>query len=173
GKLTGAEAAAEAVVAEARVRLETLRRATEGRGAIRVFCIEWLDPIYAAGHWVPEQVALAGGMEGLAHAGHESRRIDWERVLSYRPEAVVIMPCGMPIERTVAELDALTSRPGWERLPAVVEGRVWVVDGSSYFNRPGPRVVRGAEILAALFHPGMGTFQPWEAVVVPAGRRLP
>ncbi len=163
GTLTGATEAAEGVVADARIRLEALRRATEARGALRAFCVEWLDPVYAAGHWVPEQVALAGGTEELAHAGRESRRIDWEEVLSYRPEAIVLMPCGMPIERTVAELEVLVSRPGWEELPAVIEGRVWAVDGPSYFNRPGPRVVRGAEILAALFHPGVGECQPREA----------
>jgi iron complex transport system substrate-binding protein len=170
GRLTGAGEAAEAVVTDARARLEALRRATERERALRVFCVEWLDPVYAAGHWVPEQVAVAGGLEGLAEAGRDSRRIGWERVLSYRPEAVVLMPCGMPIERTLAELEVLTSRPGWERLPAVVEGRVWAVDGPSYFNRPGPRVVRGAEILGALLH-GVGECRPGEAVALPVGSR--
>lgn len=155
GSLTGAEERAAAVVAEARARLSALREAIGDRPHPRVACIEWLDPIFAAGHWVPEQVDLAGGDEVLGPRGEPSPEVPWKAVLDARPEVIVLMPCGMPIARTLGELDTITSRDGWADLPAVRNGRVSVVDASSFFNRPGPRVVRGAEILAALLHPDL------------------
>jgi iron complex transport system substrate-binding protein len=155
GRLTGTQDRAREVVADARTRLEALRAATHQRRRPRVASIEWLDPIFAAGHWVPEQVDRAGGDEVLGPRGEASPQVSWQAVLDARPEVIVLMPCGMPIDRTLGELDAITSRPGWDGLPAVRDGRVYVVDASSFFNRPGPRVVRGAEILAALLHPDL------------------
>lgn len=154
GRLTETEGRAQEVVADARTRLRALRDATRDLPRPRVVCIEWLDPIFAAGHWVPEQVAAAGGEEMIGRRGQPSREVPWEAVLEARPEVLILMPCGMPIERTLDELDALTGRPGWDDLPAVRAGRVHVVDASSYFNRPGPRVIRGAEILFRVLHPG-------------------
>ncbi|MGH9382037.1 MAG: ABC transporter substrate-binding protein, partial [Thermoanaerobaculia bacterium] len=154
GRLTGTEERAQKVVADARARLQALRDATRDRPRPRVVCIEWLDPIFAAGHWVPEQVQAAGGEELIGRRGQPSREVTWDTVLEARPDFLVLMPCGMPIDRTLGEIDALTSRPGWQDLPAVRGGRVYVVDASSYFNRPGPRVIRGAEILFHLLHPG-------------------
>ena len=153
GELTKARDAAERVVADARERLDRLRTATHGLERPNVVCIEWLDPIFAAGHWVPEQVEVAGGTEMLGPHGRPSHQVPWEAVVEASPDVLVLMPCGMPIERTLGELNALTNRPGWHDLPAVRDGRLHVVDASSYFNRPGPRVVRGAEILFSLFHP--------------------
>lgn len=155
GRLTGVEARADEVIAGARARLDALRDAVHGRPRPRVASIEWLDPIFAAGHWVPEQVELAGGEEVLGPRGEPSPEVPWQAVLDADPEVIVLMPCGMPIERTFGELPAMTSRHGWDDLRAVRDGRVFVVDASSYFNRPGPRVVRGAEILAALLHPDL------------------
>jgi iron complex transport system substrate-binding protein len=164
GSLTGTENRAQEVVDDARRRLGSLREACESRSRPRVVCIEWLDPIFVAGHWVPEQVEIAGGVEMLGPRHRPSHEIRWKAVVEARPEVVVLMPCGMPIERTLGELDVVTKRPGWDDLPAVRDGRVFVVDASSYFNRPGPRVVRGAEILHALLHrDGEGT-TPEEAV---------
>lgn len=153
GRLAGAGARASEVVADARGRLERLRQATRYVSRPRVVSVEWLDPPFAAGHWVPEQVEIAGGTELLGPRGRPSHEISWESVVDVDPEAVVLMPCGMSIDRTMAELGAITSRPGWADLTAVRDGKVFVVDASSFFNRPGPRVVRGAEILFGLLHP--------------------
>lgn len=133
-------------------RLAAVQRAVAGRDRPRVVVIEWLDPPWPAGHWVPEQVALAGGVPLLAAAGEHTAAIAWREVLDARPEVLLLAPCGFPPERTLAELTALTGRPGWSELPAVRDGRVWVLDGPAYFNRPGPRVVRGVEVLAHVLH---------------------
>jgi iron complex transport system substrate-binding protein len=134
-----------------------------------VVVLEWLDPVWPAGHWVPEQVAAAGGTEVLGTAGAHTDPVDWAAVLAAAPEVLVLAPCGFPPERTLAELPALAGRPGWAELPAVRAGAVWVVDGPAYLNRPGPRVVRGVEVLAYLLH-GFGAIEPGEAVsVVPPG----
>jgi iron complex transport system substrate-binding protein len=119
----------------------------------RVFCMEWLDPVYASGHWVPELVEMAGGHDGLARPGKLSRVVDWREVTTYAPEVLVIMACGFPIRRTRRELGAVTRRPGWGALPAVRAREVYVVDGPSYFNGGGPRLVDGLEILAEILHP--------------------
>lgn len=153
GELCGVPQRAKEVTDELRERLGALRRVTGRRPRPRVFCCEWLDPIFSAGHWVPEQAEVAGGEEVLGPRGEPSREIPWDRVVETSPEALVLMPCGMPIDRTLAELGALTGRPGYDDLPAVRDGQVWAVDGSSFFNRPGPRLVRGAEILCGLLHP--------------------
>jgi iron complex transport system substrate-binding protein len=155
GRLCGAKDRASQVVADARARLDALRATVGDRPRPRVASIEWLDPIFAAGHWVPEQVAWAGGEEVLGPRGVPSPEVAWQAVIDAEPDVIVLMPCGMPIERTLSELETITTREGWCDLPAVRNGRVFVVDASSFFNRPGPRVVRGAEILAALFHPNL------------------
>ena len=157
GRLTGAVRARGESCAM-RVRASTaLRAATAERPRPRVACIEWLDPIFAAGHWVPEQVEWAGGAEVLGPRGVPSPEVPWQAVLDAQPEVVILMPCGMPIDRTLGEFGTITSRDGWHDLPAVRDGRVFVVDASSFFNRPGPRVVRGAEVLGALLHPDLFT----------------
>jgi iron complex transport system substrate-binding protein len=155
GRLTRTEAEAREVVADARARLAALRDATRNRAKPRVVCIEWLDPIFVGGHWVPEQVDYAGGVDVLGPRNEPSPEVPWSAVLDAEPEVLVLMPCGMPIERTVNELDLITSRPAFDDLPAVRNNRVYVVDASSYFNRPGPRVIKGAEILFGLFHPDL------------------
>lgn len=163
GRLTGTSERGAEVVADAQARLDRLCEAARAGTRPRVACIEWLDPIFAAGHWVPEQVEVAGGEEVLGPRGSPSREIPWEAVVEARPDVVVLMPCGMPIERTLHELDTLTERGGWNDLAAVKGGRVFVVDASSFFNRPGPRVVRGAEILHEIFHGDPQRLSPTEA----------
>ncbi len=123
-----------------------------------VACIEWLDPIYAGGHWVPEMVAAAGGRDVLGVAREPSRRVEWSEVSDARPEVLVVMACGFDVARTRAEIGLLSGRPGWADLPAVRGGRVFLVDASSYFSRPGPRLVDGLEILAAILHPEARAF---------------
>ncbi len=140
-------------VASLRERLTRLEEATVGLPRPRVGCIEWLDPPFSAGHWVPEMVHIAGGEEFLAGEGEPSARLAWDEVFEAAPEVLVLMPCGFDTARTVEEARALPDRPGWSDLPAVREGRVWAVDANSYFSRPAPRLVEGVELLARILHP--------------------
>lgn len=121
----------------------------------KAFCVEWVDPIYAAGHWVPEMVELAGGIDGLGRKGKPSVPITWERVVRYAPEVVILMGCGFDLERNIRELPLLTRSPEWADLPAVKGGRVYAVNGSAYFSRSGPRLVDGLELLASILHPDL------------------
>lgn len=125
----------------------------------RVYCMEWLEPPFAAGHWIPEMVKMAGGLEGLGQAGQASKQISWREVLDFAPEVIVLMPCGFNLKRTIEEAELVKSYPGWESLSAVRNGRVVAVDGSSYFNRPGPRIIEGLEILAQIIHPQLFRFE--------------
>lgn len=140
-------------VAALRERLARVEEAVEGLQRPRAGCIEWLDPPFSAGHWVPEMVRLAGGEELFAGPGEMSARITWEEVFEAAPEALVLMPCGFDAERTLREARDLPGLPGWSELPAVKSGRVWAVDANSHFSRPAPRLVEGVEILARILHP--------------------
>ena len=128
-----------------------------------VGCLEWLAPLFNAGHWVPEQVAIAGGMDLLGRPLVPSIDFPFERLLEADPEYLFLMPCGFDADRAVTEARVLTDRPDWGQLRAVRDGQTWVVDGNAYFSRPGPRVVDGIELLASLLHPGR--------VDTPAGTR--
>lgn len=152
GEVLGVPAVAAAVVEQARERLAAVRRLVAGRVRPRVAAVEWLDPLWPAGHWVPEQIECAGGVGVLAAAGEHTGAVPWERFRAAAPEVMVLLPCGFAPERTMAELPLLADLPGVADLPAVRADRVWVVDGPAYFNRPGPRVVRGVEVLAHLLH---------------------
>ncbi|HEV2801344.1 MAG TPA: cobalamin-binding protein [Pyrinomonadaceae bacterium] len=171
GSLTGREAPAEGVVAELATRLDALALAlSETQTRPRTFVLEWLEPAFAPGHWVPEQIALAGGEHSFGHAGQPSTRTTPEAIRDYAPEVVVLAPCGYYKEDTIAALEHARLPAGWGELPAVRRGEVWAVDATAYFSRPGPRVVRGAEILARIIHPELfGAPEEHEAVRVPAG----
>jgi iron complex transport system substrate-binding protein len=119
-----------------------------------VACLEWLEPLMAAGNWVPELVELAGGRNLFGEAGKHSPWLDWNSVVQRDPAVLVVLPCGFDLERTAREMPALTGRLGWGRLQAVRQGRVFLADGSAYFNRPGPRLVDSLEMLAEMLHPG-------------------
>jgi len=153
GKATGRDVQAHRLVDSLRTRVAKVQAQVDGDRPRRVACLEWLEPLYCAGHWVPEMVRLAGGVELLAEAGAPSAVVPWERVLGCQPDVLMVMPCGFTIDRTATELDLLTSRPGWKDLPAVQAGAVYAVEGPAYFNRPGPRLVDGVELLVSLFHP--------------------
>jgi iron complex transport system substrate-binding protein len=128
-------------------------RSCRAPGRRRVFAMEWLDPPFTAGHWVPQIVRLAGGQDELAREGFPSVQVPWDRIADYDPEMIILMPCGFTMERTLEEF-AHTSLPGeWRRLSAVRSGQVYAVNGSAYFNRPGPRLVVGLQILAEIIHP--------------------
>jgi iron complex transport system substrate-binding protein len=172
GRATGREAEAERVVAEARRRLDAVRARVAGLPRPRTVVLEWLDPPWASGHWAPEMVEAAGGLEVLGAAGAPSREARWEEVVAARPEALVLAPCGFTVGRTLEEAGRLAARPGFEDLPAVRQGRVFVVDANGLLSRPGPRLVRGVEVLAACLHPDR--FDPPaadEAVRLPAAVR--
>jgi iron complex transport system substrate-binding protein len=119
----------------------------------RVAFLEWLDPPFSSGHWNPELVRIAGGIEGLGREGEPSRRIGWDEVSAWRPDVLFIACCGFTVERTLQDLAGTHAVAGWQELPAVRSGRVYVADGSHYFNRPGPRLVESLELLAHAIHP--------------------
>jgi len=118
-----------------------------------VVCLEWLDPLMTAGHWMPELVTLAGGQNLLGESGAHSPYIEWRQLRDADPDAVVVLPCGFDLERTKAETAKLAGRPEWQALRAVRKGKVYLTDGHQYFNRPGPRLVDSLEILAEVLHP--------------------
>jgi iron complex transport system substrate-binding protein len=154
GEATGHVVEAEEVVSELRKRVASVARATANVEARpRTVCLEWLDPPYACGHWVPEMVALAGGEELLGKAGEPSFRVRWEDVLAAQPEVIVITLCGYNLEQVEEQFAKFTPPPGWQDLPAVRSARVFCVDATSYFSRPGPRLADGVEILAHILHP--------------------
>jgi iron complex transport system substrate-binding protein len=119
----------------------------------RVLCIEWLDPLFTAGHWVPQMVEIAGGVNGISVAGEPSRRMDIEEAAKFDPDIIVLMPCGFEITRTLKEMPALARSEKWKSLRAVRNGSVYAVNANAYFSKPGPRTVTGLEILAKILHP--------------------
>ena len=135
----------------ARVR-ETVARATTRP---RVAFLEWIDPLFCGGHWNPELVELAGGIDGLGNKWQPSTRIEWQQVIDFAPEVLVISCCGFSAERAAADLPILAALPGYHDLPCVRDGRVHIVDGAAYFSRPGPRLVDSLELLARFIHPAL------------------
>jgi iron complex transport system substrate-binding protein len=138
----------------ARVDAVTARSATLTHHP-RVALLEWLDPPFSCGHWSPELVRLAGGIEGLGQEGRPSRTLRWGEVISWRPEVVFVACCGLNVERTLQDLSRVQATFGWMELPAVRSGCVYVTDGSQYFSRPGPRLVDSLEMLAQVLHPSV------------------
>ena len=146
------DADADRLVEELRSRLALVEKRVAGLRRPRVACLEWLDPLFNGGHWVPEQVRIAGGEDVLGVAGARSREIVWDDVIASRPEIVIAMPCGWDAARAAHEAAALGP---------IGTARIVGVDGAAYFSRPGPRLVDGVELLASIFHP--------DAVSAPAG----
>jgi len=144
------------LVAGLRARLEAIRsRAPRAHSRPRVACLEWLAPLMAAGNWVPELVQLAGGTYDMVAAGRHSPTLSWDDLIAYAPDVIILMPCGFDRERTLREVPQLQTHPAWATLPAVRNRRVYAVDGNAYLNRPGPRIVDSAELLAGLIQPGL------------------
>lgn len=148
--------AAEQVIEALKARVETVVTRTAGvQCRPRVALLEWLDPPFSCGHWSPELVRLAGGVEVLGNEGQPSRTLRWDEVRASRPDVVFIACCGFSTERTMRDMPALRAISAWRDLPAVRSGRVYVTNGSDYFSRPGPRLVDSLEILADVLHPEM------------------
>ena len=154
GDAAGRPAEGQLLATQLRDRLDTIQIRVQGLSQRpRVVCIEWLSPLYVAGHWVPEMVQLAGGQDALSQPGSPSRIVTWDEVLSAAPDVLIVMPCGFSVERTHAELFQLMQQPGqWRLSPALAE-HTYLVDASSYFSRSGPRLIDGIELLAAILHP--------------------
>jgi iron complex transport system substrate-binding protein len=146
GAALGREREADGLIGGLRRRLRNVAERTHGRPRPRVACLEWLDPPFNGGHWVPEQVRIAGGIDVLGEPGERSREVKWDDVRAARPEVVVAMPCGWDAERAARAAEAM---------PEIAGARVFGVDGAAYFSRPGPRLVDGAELLASLLHPDL------------------
>ncbi len=138
----------EALIAQKQGEMQSLARiATGTSGAPRVACVEWIEPLMAAGNWTPELIRMAGAVNLFGEAGRHSPWMTWEELESSDPDVLLIAPCGFDLDRTEHEMHWLTSRPGWRSLRAVQEGRVYLADGNQYFNRPGPRVVETLGII--------------------------
>lgn len=154
GDAAGRPAEGRRLAMQLRDRLERIQTRIQGTPhRPRIVCIEWLSPLYAAGHWVPEMVQLAGGQDALGQPGCPSRVVTWDEVLTASPDFLIIMPCGFSVERTHAELFHLMQQPGVWQLPPDLAQRTFLVDASSYFSRPGPRLIDGIELLAAILNP--------------------
>ncbi len=124
----------------------------------RVACIEWIDPLMAAGNWIPELVAMAGGDNLFGAAGRHSPWLTLDELAASNPDVILVFPCGFDIARTRAELPALTERPPWRALRAVRDRHIFLCEGNRYFNRPGPRLADSLEILAEILHPASFAF---------------
>jgi iron complex transport system substrate-binding protein len=154
GELTGREERAAEVVRRLEARLRTVASVLEGvKSRPRTLMLEWLEPAFAPGHWVPEQVSIAGGDHAFGRAGQPSVTTTAAEIQAYAPEVIVLIPCGYYKEDILRQLPQSRLPEGWNDLPAVESGNVWAVDATSYFSRPGPRVVDGVEILARILHP--------------------
>jgi iron complex transport system substrate-binding protein len=160
GAATGCEDGADGVAAGMRQTIASVADLAAFDPPPRVVCIEWTDPIMVGGHWVPEMVRIAGGVDALGVAGEPSRYAEWSDVVNARPDVLVLMPCGFNLEQTVALVPDVTTRPGFDALPCAQSERVFAVDGSAYFNRPGPRITRGLEILAGALRARPGDATP-------------
>ncbi len=156
GDATAATAAARRVQAAWQTRIAAVQGATADLSPSdrpRVALIEWTEPLMLSGNWVPEIVTMAGGRHELTMAGEHSPYVAWEKLFSYDPQVIVVVPCGFNLSRALACSKALTDSSGWRDLSAVRSGRVYAVDGNAYFNRSGPRLIDSLELLAHLMHP--------------------
>jgi iron complex transport system substrate-binding protein len=159
GKSLDAEARAADLVSRLQDGMDSIVEKANGlQNRPTVACIEWIDPLMAAGNWMPELVEMAGGINLFGEAGKHSPWMTWEELASANPAVILVIPCGFDIDRTLEEMHLLADKPEWERLNAVQHARVFVADGNQYFNRPGPRLLESLEIVAELLHPESFSF---------------
>jgi iron complex transport system substrate-binding protein len=150
GEAAGIEARAHELRADLEGRLAAVRAAVDGAPRPRVVALEWLDPPFVGGHWIPQMIALAGGEDVAGPGGAKSPEVQWEELAALRPDLVVVMPCGMYVEESRAQAEE-----HWRRIEALGADRVFAVDAASTYSRPGPRLVDGTELLAHLLHPDL------------------
>jgi iron complex transport system substrate-binding protein len=152
GDVTGQGEEARELLRQLEGRIQKVRAAVDGRLRPRVAALEWLDPPFAGGHWVPEMIEIAGGIDALATPGSHSARLTWEQLQAADPDVIVAMPCGFDEAGARGQVETIAGRPEWQALRAVRDGRVYCVDANGCFSRPGPRLVDGIEQLARLIH---------------------
>ena len=159
GRAIGRPDEAASLVRDHEERLATVRAAVANAPARRVVFLEWTEPLFSGGHWVPEMISLAGGNDPLGRPGEDSVRMDWDDVAKVQPEMIIVSPCGYRLERAAGLA---------RKMPQISDATVYAVDANAYFARPGPRVVEGVELLAHLFHPDLVRWshagQPWERI---------
>ncbi len=154
GRATGTEQKAESIAAAMQARLDAVSRiAAQADTRPRVLHLEWVDPLMCGGHWVPEMVEMAGGVNCFGDKEKGSFRLEWSEVVDSKPDVIVLMPCGFDVKRGLQDLPTLVKQEGWASLPAVVNNRVYVIDAGAYTSRSGPRLVEGLEIMAEMIHP--------------------
>ena len=154
GARTGRDSSAHHAVFNLRARIDGVKRAVvKAEATPTVACVEWLDPVIAAGHWIPEMVEVAGGRDALVSPGAPSPRLDMAKLRDADPDVLILMPCGMNVAQARAEFDALDNLDEWREMSAFRNGRVYAVDSGALFSRSGPRLVDGLEIMARIVHP--------------------
>lgn len=172
GEAAGCPDEALHVVTGLRGRIEAIRaRAARADSRLRTVLLEWIDPLFGGGHWDPELVQVAGGHDGIGCLHGPSTRVNWADIRAFAPQVLVVAQCGFGVERSVQDMPVLEALPGYDALPAVRAGRVFVVNGSDYFSRPGPRLVDSLEMLASMIHPE--TFGPLQVPPAQATRWHP
>ena len=154
GRATGAEEAATSITTRLQERIDAVgERAAQATSKPKVLHLEWVDPLLCGGHWVPEMVELAGGINCFGDKETGSFRIEWPDIVASQPDVIVFMPCGFEVKRGLEDVPTVKALEGWNSLPAVQDNRVYVVDASAYTSRSGPRLVTGLEIIAEILHP--------------------
>ena len=133
-------------------RVSALKKSYDGQSAPTVAAIEWIDPLMAAGNWVPELIERAGGINLFGEAGKHSPWMKYQDLIEKDPQTIIIMPCGYNIQKSIIEIDSLIKQKSWEEINAVKNDRVYITDGNQFFNRPGPRIIESLEILTEIFH---------------------
>lgn len=154
GDALGVSQRSNELIAALTQRLAEIRERTSAiKTRLRVAAIEWLGPLMAGGNWMPELIEIAGGRSLFAQGGEHSTWLDWPALVEADPEVILLLPCGFTIPQTIADLDLVTQNPAWSKLRAAHSGEVYLIDGHHFFNRPGPRLVESAEIVAEILHP--------------------
>jgi iron complex transport system substrate-binding protein len=154
GRATGAEAKAESIVSRMQGRIDAVTEVTANAASHpRVLHLEWAEPLMCGGHWVPEMVELAGGVNCFGDKERGSFQLEWDKVVESQPEVVILMPCGFDVKRALQDVPILAQKEGWADIPAVRNNRVYVIDAGAYTSRSGPRLVDGLEIIAEMVHP--------------------
>ena len=143
---------AQDLVAKLRTRIKAIND-TPKISKPKVLCIEWLDPLFTAGHWVPQMVEIAGGINGISSTGEQSRRMDIDEAAKFEPDIIILMPCGFDVNRTILEYEKLSKDRKWVSIQAVKQGNLYAVNANEYFSKPGPRTITGIEILSKIIHP--------------------
>jgi len=133
-------------------RIRTLKKSYDDKSELTVAAIEWIDPLMAAGNWVPELIEMAGGINLFGETGKHSPWMEYKDLIEKDPQTIIIMPCGYNIQKSIIEIDSLIKQKGWQKINAVRNDKVYITDGNQYFNRPGPRIIESLEILIEIFH---------------------